>query len=189
MIRTNQTNTAPLRKLAAPYSFDLQTTVSCYNFKLDKDPIRAGLKTGIYGRDLTLESLYTLLHFSSQQRIHFFIFVALLLILSFHSLTLVPYNIFKPKINDRRPTTTSETKIIFSSRVSPSFLFVYNRKISRLSSKRNLKKIFRWKFYDHKTYNPILHWMTHGLEIIVVEKLKILKGCSFPHHTFSLWRQ
>ena len=52
----------------APCSFNLQTTMSCYNFKFDKDLIRAGLKTGIYGRDLIHESLYTLLHLSSQQR-------------------------------------------------------------------------------------------------------------------------
>ena len=53
---------------AAPCSFDLQTTVSCYNFKLDKDLIHAGARIGIYSRDLIHELHYTLLHFSSQQR-------------------------------------------------------------------------------------------------------------------------
>ena len=59
---------------AAPYSFDLQTTVSCYNFKLDKDPVHAATRTSLYGRDLIHESLYTLLHFSSQQRNKFLYF-------------------------------------------------------------------------------------------------------------------
>ena len=60
---------------AAPCSFDLQTTVSCYNFKLDKDPIHAAARTGLYGSDLIHESLYTLLHFSSQQRNKFLYFL------------------------------------------------------------------------------------------------------------------
>ena len=51
--------------------------------------IHAGLRTGFCCRDLIHESLYTLLHFSSQQRNKFLYFLALLLILSFHSLTLV----------------------------------------------------------------------------------------------------
>ena len=59
---------------AAPCSFDLQTTVSCYNFKLDKNLIHAGLRTGLCGRDLIHESQYTLLHFSSQQRNNFLYF-------------------------------------------------------------------------------------------------------------------
>ena len=59
---------------AATCSFDLQTTVSCYNFKLDKDLINADLRTGLYGRDLIHESLYTILHFSSQQRNKFLYF-------------------------------------------------------------------------------------------------------------------
>ena len=67
---------------ATPCSFDLQTAVSCY-FKLDKDPTHAGLRTGLYGCDLKRETLYTLLHF--------FIFVAQFLIMSFHSLTSVHY--------------------------------------------------------------------------------------------------
>ena len=79
---------------AAPCSFDLQTTVSCYNFKLDKDLVHAAATTSLYGRDLIHESLYTLLHFSSQPRFKFlYFFVALLLISSFHSLTLVPLQI------------------------------------------------------------------------------------------------
>ena len=53
---------------AAPCSFDLQTTVSSYNFKLDKDLIHAGPRIGIYDRDLIHKSLYTLLHFSSQTK-------------------------------------------------------------------------------------------------------------------------
>ena len=59
---------------AVPCSFDFQTTVSCYNLKLDKDLIHAGLRTGLYGRDLIHESQYILLHFSSQQRNKFLYF-------------------------------------------------------------------------------------------------------------------
>ena len=59
---------------AAPCSLDLQTTVSCYYFKLDKDLTHAGLRTGFYGRDLIHKSLYTLPHFSSQQRNKFLYF-------------------------------------------------------------------------------------------------------------------
>ena len=59
---------------AAPCSFDLQTTVSCYNLKLDKDLMHAGARTGLYVRDLIHESLYTRLHFSSQQRNKFLYF-------------------------------------------------------------------------------------------------------------------
>ena len=43
--------------------FDHQTTVSCYNFKLDKDIIHAGLRTGIYGCDMiqTIKRFWVLL--------------------------------------------------------------------------------------------------------------------------------
>ena len=59
---------------AAPCSLDLQTTVSYYYFKLDKDLNHAGLRTGFCGRDLIHESLDTLLHFNSQQRNKFLYF-------------------------------------------------------------------------------------------------------------------
>ena len=55
-----------------PCSFDLQTTVSYYNFKFDKNLIHAAARTSLYGSDLIHESLYSLLHFSSQQRNNFF---------------------------------------------------------------------------------------------------------------------
>ena len=61
MIRTNCFS-------ATPCSFDLQTTVLCYNFNLDKELIHAVIRTGIYNRDLIHKSLYTLLLFSSRQR-------------------------------------------------------------------------------------------------------------------------
>ena len=71
-------------------SFDLQTMVSYYNFKLDKNLFHAAARTSLYGSDWIHKLLYTLLYFSSQQRNKFFyFFVALLLILTFHSLTLV----------------------------------------------------------------------------------------------------
>ena len=76
---------------AAPSSFDLQTTVSCYNFKLDKDLfphchqnwlLRSWLDTRITVYPSTFQ-------LPTKKYISLF-FVALLLILSFHSLTLVP---------------------------------------------------------------------------------------------------
>ena len=59
---------------AASCSLDLQATVSCHYFKLDKDLNHAGLRTGLYGHDLIHESLFNLLHFSSQQRNKFLYF-------------------------------------------------------------------------------------------------------------------
>ena len=52
--------------------------------------IHAGLRTGLYSRDLINELLS-----APNKEINFFIFVAQLLILSFHSLTLLLYIVFK----------------------------------------------------------------------------------------------
>ena len=66
----------------APCSFDLQTTVACYNFKLDKDP-----------STLLPELAFTVVTWYTNRCILFYISTPnnLFLILSFHSLTLVLY--------------------------------------------------------------------------------------------------
>ena len=74
---------------AAPCSFDLQTTVSYYNFKLEKI-----LSTLLPELAFTVATWYTnrCIPFyisAPNKEIDFFIFVTLLLILSFQSLTLV----------------------------------------------------------------------------------------------------
>ena len=102
MIRTNCFS-------AAPCSFDLQTTVSCYNFKLDKDPIYAGLRTGLFGRDWIHKSLYNLLHFSSQQRNKFLYFCSTIvnIVFSFINISTLQ-QVKKQKKNPKKKKKTPE---------------------------------------------------------------------------------
>ena len=76
---------------AAPCSLDLQRTVSCYDFKLDKylSTLDSQLVSAVVTRYTNSCKPYYIS--APIKEINFFIFVALLLILSFYSLTLVPY--------------------------------------------------------------------------------------------------